>query len=307
MHADTHADTACNKAERLLFFSEPGDHVPSQSSPYLTVAPLNHTAGLRSWFQMWEFKTGTTMKHVLLLAVAAGFLPVLMTRAKPAKVPYDTLRTELATVQKEIVTVHNSLRRGVFPPASNMLKMNWSEEAAQNARTLSKDCELVESNALKRRITNTFCGENMHLASYPISWSNVIRTWYSESKYFKYGAWMSMDDDTVIEHYTQIVWATSYLVGCGLSPCRKRGSTQYLYVCHYCHEGNDPDKKNVPYNKGTPCGDCPNNCEDKLCTNPCLYYDEYINCKIQTQGLGCSHLSVQLLCKASCLCHTEIK
>ncbi|XP_010987255.2 cysteine-rich secretory protein 1 [Camelus dromedarius] len=247
------------------------------------------------------------MKHVLLLAVAAGFLPVLMTRAKPAKVPYDTLRTELATVQKEIVTVHNSLRRGVFPPASNMLKMNWSEEAAQNARTLSKDCELVESNALKRRITNTFCGENMHLASYPISWSNVIRTWYSESKYFKYGAWMSMDDDTVIEHYTQIVWATSYLVGCGLSPCRKRGSTQYLYVCHYCHEGNDPDKKNVPYNKGTPCGDCPNNCEDKLCTNPCLYYDEYINCKIQTQGLGCSHLSVQLLCKASCLCHTEIK
>lgn len=30
--------------------------------------------------------------------------------------------------------------------------------------------------------------------------------------------------------------------------------------------GNDPDKKNVPYNEGTPCGDCPNNCEDKLCS-----------------------------------------
>nr|XP_058932553.1 cysteine-rich secretory protein 1 [Kogia breviceps] len=253
---------------------------------------------------MLLFFPGMTMKH-LFLAAAAVFLHVLITRAKPPKVPYDTLLTELATVQEEIVTVHNTLRRGVFPPASNMLKMNWSEEAARNARMLSKDCELVESNALKRRITNTFCGENMHLTSYPISWSNVIRIWYSESKYFKYGEWTSTDDDMMIEHYTQVVWATSYLIGCGISSCRK--GIQYLYICHYCHEGNDPDKKNVPYNKGTPCRDCPNNCEDKLCTNPCIYYDEYSNCKTQTRGPACSHQSVKRLCKASCLCPTEIK
>ncbi|TKC50182.1 hypothetical protein EI555_004071 [Monodon monoceros] len=242
---------------------------------------------------MLLFFPGTTMKHFLLLAAAAVFLHVLITRAKPPKVPYDTLLTEPATVQEEIVTVHNTLRRGVFPPASNMLKMNWREEAARNARMLSKDCELVESNAFKRRITNTFCGENMHLTSYPISWSNVIRIWYSESKYFKYGGWTSTDDDMTIEHHTQVncvlanipiesnhlanyqivnkitlslqvVWATSYLIGCGISSRRK--GIQYLYICHYCHEGNDPDKKNVPYNKGTPCGDCPNNCEDKLCS-----------------------------------------
>lgn len=30
--------------------------------------------------------------------------------------------------------------------------------------------------------------------------------------------------------------------------------------------GNDPDKKNVPYNMGTPCKDCPNDCEDRLCS-----------------------------------------
>lgn len=44
----------------------------------------------------------------------------------------------------------------------------------------------------------------MHLTSYPISWSNVIRIWYSESKYFKYGEWASTDDDMMIEHYTQV-------------------------------------------------------------------------------------------------------
>uniref|UniRef100_A0A8D1VPN8 Cysteine rich secretory protein 1 n=1 Tax=Sus scrofa TaxID=9823 RepID=A0A8D1VPN8_PIG len=177
-----------------------------------------------------------TMKHFLFLAVASGFLPVLIVQAKPAQVPYKTLLTELASVQEEIVTVHNTFRRGVSPPASNMLKMNWSEEAAQNARMLSKDCEFVESNALKRRITNTFCGENRYLTTDPVSWSNVIRIWYSEFKYFKYGEWTLTDDDVTVEHYTQIVWATSYLIGCGLASCGKGKSAHYLYICHYCHD-----------------------------------------------------------------------
>ncbi|XP_048948560.1 cysteine-rich secretory protein 1 [Canis lupus dingo] len=252
---------------------------------------------------------GVTMKYFLYLAAAAGFLPILIIRAKLASVPYNTLLTELATVQEEILTVHNTLRRGVVPLASNMLKMNWSEEAAQNARVLSKQCELRESSSLKRRITNTFCGENMHMTTYPISWSNVIKIWYNESKYFKYGEWTPMDSDIehYTQHYTQVVWATSYLIGCGISSCPKRKLTQYLYICHYCHEGNDPAKRNEPYNAGSPCGDCPNDCENKLCTNPCLYYDEYSNCQIQKRSFGCSPQSVQQFCKASCLCDKKIK
>ncbi|XP_034504154.1 cysteine-rich secretory protein 1 [Ailuropoda melanoleuca] len=161
--------------------------------------------------------------------------------------------------------------------------------------------------ATESKHEDTFCGENMHLTTYPISWSNVIKIWYNESKYFKYGEWTSLDDDIIIKHYTQIVWATSYLIGCGISPCPKRLSTQYLYICHYCHEGNDPAKRNEPYNAGSPCGDCPNDCENKLCTNPCLYYDEYSNCQTQKRSFGCRSQSVQQFCKASCLCDKEIK
>ncbi|XP_054424778.1 cysteine-rich secretory protein 1 [Pteronotus mesoamericanus] len=244
-----------------------------------------------------------TMKHFLFLAAAAaGFLPVLTVRAKLAMVPYGTILTELAVVQEEIVNLHNSFRRRVVPVASNMLKMSWNEEAAENARILSKDCDLAESNALRRRITNTFCGENKHLTSYAISWSDVIGIWYNESKYFRYGFWSPMDEEKTFEHYAQIVWAYSYLIGCGVSPCCKRTSPQYLYVCHYCHEGNEPGIKNQPYMLGIPCEACPNNCEDKLCTNPCIYYDEYTNCKMLKQVHGCSHQTVRLLCKASCLC-----
>uniref|UniRef100_A0A8C9A4S4 Cysteine rich secretory protein 1 n=1 Tax=Prolemur simus TaxID=1328070 RepID=A0A8C9A4S4_PROSS len=247
------------------------------------------------------------MKCFLVLVAAIGFLPVLARREKPPKVPFQELVTELAAVQEEIVNAHNTLRRGVVPPASNMLKMNWSEEAAQNARAFSKYCDMVESNPLERRITSSFCGENMHMTSYPVSWSHVIRIWYNESKYFKYGEQISTDDDTVTNHYTQIVWATSYLVGCGIMSCRKGGLPWYFYVCHYCHEGNDPDTRNRPYKTGNPCGDCPNDCEDKLCTNPCIYDDEYAHCEQQIRGFGCSHLSTKLFCKATCLCNTEIR
>ncbi|XP_019590175.2 cysteine-rich secretory protein 1 [Rhinolophus sinicus] len=248
-----------------------------------------------------------TMHHCLFLA--AGFLPVLIIRsyeAKQAIVTYDAVRTDSPTVQGEIVNLHNTLRREVVPPARNMLKMSWNKEAAQNANVLSKYCNLAVSNALKRRITNTFCGENKHLTTYLTTWSNVIGIWYNESKYFTHGEWPSEDNDITVDHYTQLIWATSYLIGCGVSLCCRAILPQYLYVCHYCHEGNEPDKKNEPYKSGNPCGDCPNHCEDKLCTNPCIYYDEFYDCERRKKALGCKHPSVQL-CKASCLCDTEIK
>ncbi|KAM5326214.1 cysteine-rich secretory protein 1 [Glossophaga mutica] len=246
-----------------------------------------------------------TMKHFLFWASAAGFLTALIVRAKPTAVPYTTVLTELATVQNEIVTLHNAIRKTVVPEASNMVKMNWNEEAAENARILSKTCDLAKSNALKRRITNTFCGENKYLTPYPISWSDVIQIWYKESETFRYGYWVSVTKDKN-DRYIQMVWASSYLIGCGVSPCCNKMSHQYLYVCHYCHEGNEPERKNLPYKLGIPCEACPYDCEDNLCTNPCIYYDELTNCKKLKNVYGCSHQTVKLLCKASCLCHTEI-
>nr|XP_020026245.1 cysteine-rich secretory protein 1 [Castor canadensis] len=220
---------------------------------------------------------------------------------------YNKLTTEPQAVQEEIVNIHNTFRRNVFPPARNMLKMMWSPEAAENARILARYCDFAHSDPLERRLKNTFCGENLHLESYPISWSNVIEIWYNESRYFTYGEWTSSDDDTRTDRYTQVVWASSYLIGCGVASCRKERIPQYLYICHYCHEGNDPDTINEPYKKGPSCGDCPSHCDKKLCTNPCHYYDEYRNCKKQVKILGCNHPSIQLFCKATCLCKTEIK
>lgn len=44
----------------------------------------------------------------------------------------------------------------------------------------------------------------MHLTSYPISWTEVIRIWHNESNYFQYGVWSSIDEDKTVDHYTQV-------------------------------------------------------------------------------------------------------
>ncbi|KAL4837425.1 hypothetical protein H8958_000197 [Nasalis larvatus] len=234
-------------------------------------------------------------KHLLLLVAATCLLPMLSMKKKSAKDQFNKLVTDLPNVQQEIVNIHNALRRGVVPPASNMLKM-----LPQSANILLYFNQLISSS-------HTFCGENMHMTSYPVSWSSVIGVWYSESKDFKHGQWTTTDDDISTDQYTQIVWATSYLIGCAIASCRHKGSPRYFYVCHYCHEGNNPETKNEPYKTGVPCEACPNNCEDKLCTNPCIYYDEYSDCDLQVHYLGCNHSTTNLFCKATCLCDTEIK
>ena len=63
-----------------------------------------------------------------------------------------------------------------------------------------------------------------------------IRMWYMEYKDYKYG-----DDEAndlhEIGHYTQIAWATTHLVGCGVSHCTggrgPLGKDFFMYVCNY--------------------------------------------------------------------------
>jgi hypothetical protein len=44
-------------------------------------------------------------------------------QTKLTRALYNKLTTEPQAVQEEIVNIHNTFRRNVFPPARNMLKM----------------------------------------------------------------------------------------------------------------------------------------------------------------------------------------
>ncbi|KAI3364222.1 hypothetical protein L3Q82_011022 [Scortum barcoo] len=204
----------------------------------------------------------------------------------------------------EIVNKHNALRRGVQPTASNMLEMSWSDEAAANAQRWANTCSMKHSPASSREISKPVHGQLREN-----TWSNAIQSWYDEVKDWRYG--VGAINGGVIGHYTQVVWYRSNKVGCGMAYC-PNSQYKYFYVCQYCPPGNY--QYALPYQAGPTCADCPNACDNKLCSkcqiqdliNPCNYTDKYSNCPDLKQQWGCSNTDVASWCPASCKCTTQI-
>ncbi|XP_019376496.1 PREDICTED: cysteine-rich venom protein-like [Gavialis gangeticus] len=242
---------------------------------------------------------------MLLLATFLCLTAVLQQSSgqKPAK-GYNDLATDKIDQQNVIVVKHNTLRAQVIPPASNMLRMEWSDAAQANAKRWADLCTLSHSPQ-SYRTTVTVCGENLYMSSAPTAWSDVIQAWYNEKKDFKYGSGPTRPE-AVIAHYTQVVWYKSYQIGCAVAFC-PQNIFSYFYVCHYCPAGNLKPLINTPYKSGPPCGDCPNACDNGLCTNPCKYEDKYLNCPELAKLPGCNKDIVKDNCRASCQCTTEIK
>ncbi|XP_060471696.2 cysteine-rich secretory protein 2-like isoform X1 [Panthera onca] len=237
-----------------------------------------------------------------LLFLALVLLPFFPANGQDPS--FAALSTTRIQVQKEIVHKHNELRRSVSPPASNMLKMEWSREAAANAQKWANKCTLEHSNA-KDRKTSTNCGENLYMSSHPTSWSAPIQSWYDEKDNFIYGKG-AKTAGAVVGHYTQVVWYSSYHVGCGVAYCPNQDILKYYYVCQYCPAGNHLNKINTPYLEGKPCASCPYDCDNGLCTNVCKYEDKYQNCNDLKKTLTCAHSFPKDNCKASCYCKDKI-
>ncbi|XP_060113551.1 serotriflin-like [Heteronotia binoei] len=235
---------------------------------------------------------------VLLMSLAA-----LLGQSTGQHRNFDSLSTRNAGQQKAVTDKHNALRRSVDPPAKNMLRMEWDPAAAENARRWARRCVFEHSPKDQRTVNGVGCGENLFMSSWPASWVEAIQAWFDEVKHFRFGHGSTTGEQ--IGHYTQIVWYRSNRLGCAVAYCPNRRWT-YYYVCHYCPGGNIVGKINTPYEPGSPCGDCPNACDNKLCTNPCKYKNKYSNCKDLARSPGCNHKDVKKWCEASCLCKTEI-
>ncbi|XP_060907394.1 cysteine-rich venom protein TEL1-like [Labrus mixtus] len=202
--------------------------------------------------------------------------------------------------QQEILDKHNDLRRAVTPTASNMVKMTWNNKAAEIAQKWAKTCPMQHSSYLFRKINATSCGENLFMSSHRLTWSKVIDSWYSEVKDWEFGS--GSINDGVVGHFTQVVWYKSHKIGCGLAYCPD-SRFKYFYVCHYCPVGNYNLAR--PYKTGKSCADCPDNCDNGLCTNPCPYNDRFENCPMFK--MYCEVFDfVKQYCGGTCKCKTEI-
>ncbi|XP_053699835.1 cysteine-rich venom protein pseudecin [Synchiropus splendidus] len=205
-------------------------------------------------------------------------------------------------VQDEIVNVHNSFRRAVFPDATDMVMMEYDADIAHIAQAWVDNCILAHGPPLTRMLGGYELGENLfYSTSHPRSWTEVITAWHNEVDHYQYP--IGSTTGAAIGHYTQVVWNTSYKVGCGVTLCR--GNT-FLYGCQYFRAGNV--KGYPPYTAGISCAACRSAPLDRLCspTDVCPEVNHFINCPAWKNLFGCDKEWVQRYCPASCHCPNKI-
>uniref|UniRef100_A0AAY4E5V8 LCCL domain-containing protein n=1 Tax=Denticeps clupeoides TaxID=299321 RepID=A0AAY4E5V8_9TELE len=179
--------------------------------------------------------------------------------------------------REEILQLHNKLRGGVYPTASNMEYMVWDDELERSATHWAEQClwehgphDLLSS-----------IGQNLavHWGRYR-SPAYHVQAWYDEVKDYTYpyahecNPWCpDRCSGPMCTHYTQLVWATTTRVGCALHTCPSMSvfgevwvNAVYL-VCNYSPKGNWIGE--APYQHGRPCSQCPpsygGGCKENLC------------------------------------------
>ncbi|NWS23886.1 GLIP1 protein, partial [Polioptila caerulea] len=157
------------------------------------------------------------------------------------------------------VRIHNELRSRVDPPASNMLYMSWDPDLAKTAKAWAKKCMFKHNVHLKERgkvhPRFSFAGENIWTGSVSVFTVRVaLNSWYNELEFYDYG---TKSCSKVCGHYTQVVWATSYKVGCAVQFCPVVAYISIRnaahFVCNYGPPGNYPVR---PYKTGEACSQC---------------------------------------------------
>lgn len=138
-----------------------------------------------------------------------------------------------------ITAAHNAARAAVMPaPATAMPPLTWSSTVATTAQTWANGCQFMHSGGAY--------GENLFASTGQSTPAAVVADWVGEDANYDYA---SNSCSGVCGHYTQVVWAKSLRLGCGVANCTQNspfgsGSWQ-LWVCNYNPPGNFVGQK--PY------------------------------------------------------------
>ncbi len=87
--------------------------------------------------------------------------------------------------------------------------------------------------------------------------AGIIQSWFNEDRFYNYTT-NECKTDKLCGHYTQVVWADSYAVGCGMTfcPTADQLDTENVVIvnCHYGPAGNLAETR--PFVAGMPCTQC---------------------------------------------------
>ncbi|KAL5476102.1 hypothetical protein EMCRGX_G026008 [Ephydatia muelleri] len=142
----------------------------------------------------------------------------------------------------QFLNAHNSLRRSVRPPARNMKTMKWCRELENTAQNYANQC-IWGHNPNRHTWPFSYVGENLYTSTGNIQdYGSVVRSWYDEVKYYNYRS-NTCVKSKMCGHYTQVVWAHSDRLGCGVARCASLRNLPSFrnalnVVCNYGPGGN---------------------------------------------------------------------
>lgn len=139
-----------------------------------------------------------------------------------------------------ITALHNQARASVNPPAATPIPpLVWDPSLYAVAQAYADNCVFQHSGGPY--------GENLYASTGSSTPADVVGSWVSEVADYNYA---SNSCSGVCGHYTQVVWAASQKLGCGVTTCNKNspfggGGSWQIWVCNYDPPGNYNGEK--PY------------------------------------------------------------
>lgn len=196
--------------------------------------------------------------------------------------------------QTALVEKHNALRAAVSQPctAADMEALAWDDSLASAAQNYAAQCKwqhdttnadhgwgenlAMRYSTINGELTNTVSTEL--LTGFAQAWYDEVidANWAADgedvtSKVYADPARQCKSYDAhtgkcMVGHFTQVVWAKTNKVGCGVASCSHglQGKGGVILVCKYTPAGNYVGKNKVgilpPYIAGASCSACPSSC-----------------------------------------------
>jgi hypothetical protein len=188
---------------------------------------------------------------LILLILLLNYISCTFVRNLLHKKSHKSNRSTGSTTEdkKIIVQTHNKLRNDIalslnknspkLPFASNMIQMYYSDAVEKKAQAWTDRKKFMHSSYAYRKQPDFGCGENIYMSMMSggkpkRNWEKAIKAWYGEIKDM---GGKSVDSfasgGPVTGHFTQVIWAHSYIVGCGHIQFMDAGWITQIYLCQY--------------------------------------------------------------------------
>jgi hypothetical protein len=143
--------------------------------------------------------------------------------------------------------------------------MVWNEELALIAQRFADQCmdqcptgEVFCHSELDTKLDGTTVGQNIVRAEgsslVSKTYISSVELWYAEVAQFDSTTLPSFVEDPPTGHYTQLVWANSEEVGCGVVHFQDN-TLETMIICNYAARGNVLGQP--VYKQGPAGSDCP--------------------------------------------------